>query len=163
MIEEWRPVARWPEYEVSNLGRVRRVETGAIRKPVSVSGYQAMRLTRPGGEGETILVHRAVALAFLRKPRRARNQVNHKDSNRWNPRLDNLEWVTASQNIKHGYDHGACCAKGARNGHSKLNDQAVAEIRASDSGHFPSLALRFGVSIATIRDVSARRTWKHLS
>lgn len=160
--ELWKPVRGWPEFEVSNLGRVRRVATGFIRKPSSISGYQAMRLTRPGGHSQTILVHRAVAMAFLPRRRRKTMQVNHKDSDRWNPRADNLEWVTCAQNIQHGYDHGNCCAKGSRNGHSKINEAIVFEIRNASKDEYPVIAAFCGISMATVRDVVARRTWRHV-
>jgi hypothetical protein len=154
MTEKWLPIIDWPEYEVSNLGRVRRVATGAIRKPCNIEGYQALRLTRPGGQQKTILIHVEVARRFVKRPRRKGLEVNHIDTNRWNPRADNLEWLTRSGNAKHGYEHGNMCAKGERNGYAKLNEACVFEIRNTPKDEWPALA--------ALRDVGARRTWKHI-
>lgn len=167
MIEEWRAVADWPEYEVSNLGRVRRVDTGRIRSAILMksTGYLIVSMTRPGGERKLAAIHRLVAFAFLGEPPEPNMQVNHKDSDRANPRLDNIEWVTVSQNISHGYSHGKCNAVGSANGYSKLTDEAVTEIRRviqPDRASALNLAERFNVSKATIYDVVACRTWKHL-
>lgn len=167
MIEEWRSVAEWPEYEVSNLGRVRRVETGRVRSPILMksTGYLVVSMSRPGGDRKLAAIHRLVAFAFLGHPPAEGMQVNHKDSDRANPSLENLEWVTVSQNISHGYTHGRCNATGAANGHSKLTDAAVVDIRRlarPDRSNAIALAERFNVSKATIYDVVSGRTWKHL-
>lgn len=159
--EQWKVVEGWAAYEVSNLGRVRRAENQRIRKPIKISGYQAVTLTQDGRR-QIKLVHRLVAFAFLPQRIAKNMQVNHRDSDRWNPRADNLEWVTPSANIKHGFDHGNCNAKGESNGYSKLNEACVFEIRNSNRIEYPALAALYNVSLATVRDVAARRTWKHV-
>jgi hypothetical protein len=161
VTEEWMPVIGWPEYEVSNLGRVRRASTGAVRKPCNIAGYQALRITARG-KSATILVHREVARRFVKRPRKRGLQVNHKDCDRWNPRADNLEWVTPSQNIKHGYQFGRISAAGARNGNSLLTDEGVLAIRGAAKVEYRELAQQLGISLATVRDVAAYRTWKHI-
>ena len=97
--EEWRR-CQYPfvRYEVSNLGRVRH----ALRKMVlklsdNRYGYLGMR-TRQG----FLYPHKQVALVFCPGWREGL-QVNHKDGNKYNNRATNLEWVTASENIRHGY------------------------------------------------------------
>lgn len=170
MIEEWKPIADWPDYAISNHGRVMRTTTrgcgvaGRIRKHIYVSGYPAVTLTTRCGRRKLLTIHRLVALAFLGEPPAPDMEVNHIDADRMNPRLDNLEWVTRSQNRQHGYDVGFCDAKGQRNGQAKLTDEAVRIIReeGGDRRNWPALAARFDVSKATIRDVSTRRTWAHV-
>lgn len=171
-MERWLPVPDWPEYEVSDLGRIRRATpglqtaVGRVRKPNRSMGYQAVRLTRPGGYHRTCLVHRLVARAFLGEPPHPDMQVNHKDSDRWNAALSNLEWVTRSGNIQHGYDHGHISATGSKNGYAKLTEEAVAMIRergASCPADKKALAAEFSVSYATIHDVLRRRIWKHVA
>jgi hypothetical protein len=173
MIEEWREVKGWPEYAISNLGRVKRVApsrngqavVGAIRKPVNLSGYLAVTLSAAGKGRVLVLVHRLVALAFLGEPPHPDMEVNHKDADRQNARLDNLEWVSRSDNHRHAYREGYANAKGEANGYSKLTEAAVIDIRTrgrSDRGNWEELAAEHCVSFGTVRDVCTMRTWRHV-
>lgn len=119
VAEQWRLAPEWPEYSVSSLGRIRRNDTGRIRAAILMksTGYLMVTLTRIG-QRKMLAIHRLVALAFLGEPPTKGMQVNHKDSDRANPRLENLEWVTVSQNILHGYRSGRCNAIGEANGYS---------------------------------------------
>lgn len=170
MTEEWRTIQDWPDYAVSNHGRIQRITTygrgveGTIRKYLIVAGYPAVTLTNRDGRRKLIHAHRLVAFAFIGEPPSPNMEVNHIDADRLNPKLDNLEWVTKSRNRKHGYEVGYANAKGERNGHSKLAHADALTIRAhsNNRSEWPSLAVRFGVSFATIRDVATARTWKHL-
>ena len=104
MSEEiWKLVADYPNYSVSNYGRVRNNKTGYILKPLEVGfGYVVVELWNKNGP-KSKKIHRLVAEAFLPNPDK-KPQVNHIDGNKKNNRLDNLEWVTASENMKHSYD-----------------------------------------------------------
>ena len=100
--EEWRrcqyPLVR---YEVSSLGRIRH----ARRKQPLVLIDQGMGYLKFSagikGKQRTFKVHRQVALSFCEGWREGL-QVNHKDGNKHNNRATNLEWVTASENQRHG-------------------------------------------------------------
>ncbi len=171
MTEEWRPIEGWPDYEVSNFGQVKRItswgcgKAGRIRKPIIVSGYLAVTLTHRSGARKLLTIHRLVAKAFLPPPVSPDMEVNHKDADRRNPRVENLEWITRAGNRQHGYDVGFCDATGEANGYSKLTDAGVLQIRSlasADRSNWELLAARFGVSKATIRDVVTGRTWTHL-
>ena len=115
-LKTFRPVIGWEGfYEVSNLGEVRslprviRRSDGTVQtfpgKPlkamVSNNGYLVVRLSRPE-QRKTARVHRLVATAFLPNPG-ALPEVNHIDGVKTNPRFDNLEWCTSSQNRHHAY------------------------------------------------------------
>lgn len=107
MGEVWRPVVGfWNKYEVSNLGRVRRIKNNTVNI-ISINnnhhGYATVHLSDK--KSKRVLVHRLVAEAFIPNPE-GRPQVNHKDGNKDNNRVDNLEWVTASENVKHAYNSG---------------------------------------------------------
>lgn len=119
MQETWSPVKGYVGYyEVSTLGRVRRLPKlltnylgvkrfykGRILKLIrNPNGYLKVELSR-NGKRKQLLVHRLVATAFLRNPQKKRT-VNHRDSNRSNNYLDNLEWATHSENALHGYIYG---------------------------------------------------------
>ena len=97
MQEHWKAIKKNPNYEVSDLGRVRNVKTGRVLKTfTSCGGYLRVDL----GRNCRVKVHRLVALAFC-GPRRGRPVVNHKNRDRHDNRACNLEWVTYAENTAH--------------------------------------------------------------
>lgn len=111
MAEEvWRTADAWTNYEVSDLGRVRRrtpshaTHVGRLLKPYPNRGYPAVSIWRDGKRYQPS-VHSMVATAFL-GPRPEGQQINHKDGDTLNPRLDNLEYVTPSENTQHAIKTG---------------------------------------------------------
>jgi hypothetical protein len=118
-IEVWLPIRGYENfYEVSIMGNVRgldrivgarsnglRLQKGALLRPGKDSrGYLQVCLNK-GGKHKMHLVHRLVVKAFLSNDG-VRNDVNHIDSNRTNNNLENLEWVTKSENQIHAYKMG---------------------------------------------------------
>lgn len=164
-FEEWRVIADWQDYAVSSLGRIKRLTTrnsgvaGTILAQFLVAGYPAVNLSG-GGRRKSVRVHRLVAEAFIPNENGG-TEVNHIDASRDNNQVKNLEWVSASGNRLHAYSHGKLQAAGENNGYSKLTEPAVAVIR--NGGSEAGLAAQYGVSVRTIRDVRARRTWDHVS
>lgn len=105
MIIMWKRIDGYDNYEVNELGQVRNSNTGRILKPnKNARGYWYVVLSKKC-KLKTLRVHRLVALAFLPntddKP-----EVNHKDANKDNNNVENLEWVTHLENIKHAIDLG---------------------------------------------------------
>lgn len=90
-------------YEISNLGRLR--NSRKIMKTFTInSGYQAAKLVKDGVR-YSILIHRVVAQTFLDKPQDA-TEVNHKNQEKTDNSVDNLEWLTCSENKRHSLDNG---------------------------------------------------------
>lgn len=117
MDEVWREVKGYEGiYEVSNLGRVRSLErfrknNGGLQKTpqrllsldrVNHKGYVLVHLSK-NGTNKNISLHRLVADAFIPNPG-GKAQVNHKDGDKRNNSVDNLEWVTGKENINHAFD-----------------------------------------------------------
>ena len=109
MTEVWKIIEDYPNYSVSNLGRVRNNKTGRIIKAVVSGGRKRYRIY--SGKcfnvvlyppRKTFKVHRLVAMAFIPNPDN-KTEVNQKDGNRLNNFVSNLEWVTGSENILHAY------------------------------------------------------------
>ena len=98
-IEEWKQINDYDNYEISSLGNVRNSKTGRVLKLTCKGGYVFTGLSK-NSNGKTIPVHRLVALAFIDNPEN-KPQVNHKDKNRSNNTISNLEWSTASENNIH--------------------------------------------------------------
>lgn len=94
-------------YEVSDTGILRNVKTQKIVKGcVEKNGYIRVRIeNKELGRVVRTTIHRLVAEAYIPNPQN-KAQVNHIDLNKQNNRVDNLEWVSASENMKHAYSKG---------------------------------------------------------
>lgn len=109
--EAWRQVDGYP-YEVSDHGRVRRtvrrsgVWSGRIlRQAFDGHGYPFVVLCRDG-QAKQIKVHKLVLAAFVGPRPSPKHQCNHRDGNKRNNVLANLEYVTASENVRHAWRTG---------------------------------------------------------
>ena len=105
-LVEWRDTYIYGEqYEISNTGLVRNKHTKHILTPQQdKKGYLRVRMSLHDVKA-TAKVHRLVAVAFIPNTEN-KPQVNHKDTNKHNNRVDNLEWVTNGENQIHAYKHG---------------------------------------------------------
>lgn len=95
-------VMRMPKTVVDSIGRVRTFPGHIMRKYNGCHGYDYVTLSKDGVE-RSEFVQRMVALTFVKNddPQR-KTEVNHIDENKKNNRADNLEWVTRSENSRHG-------------------------------------------------------------
>ena len=108
MEEIWKPIG-YEGYEVSNLGRVKSYKydkiNGKIMNPYkNTKGYLQIDLQLDGRKRENrvhLAVHRLVAIAFIPNPDNL-PQVNHKDEDKTNNCVDNLEWCTNDYNAHYG-------------------------------------------------------------
>ena len=99
MTEELRPIQDFPNYNVSNLGNIKNITNDKILKPYVKSGYYHVSLVNDTTK-KTCKVHRLIALAFIENPEN-KSDVNHKDKNKLNNDLANLEWMTRQENNIH--------------------------------------------------------------
>ena len=183
--EIWKAIPGYEgSYEVSNLGKVRSLDRyvghnygekqrriGCILSPRKGPYLNVCLLKKQLRRNDVI--HNLVMEAFIGKKPNGYH-VNHKDSNKWNNRLDNLEYVTPSDNMLHAFKNGIIKPlRGEENGHSKLKATQIIEIRmlygeniggryGRGNMTFRELAKRFNVSFGHIRDIVYRRKWKHL-
>lgn len=177
--EIWKPVIGYEaEYEVSNSGKVRSLDTiqrrsngrticnfkikGKILKPYKTGrngGYLTVSI-----HGKNHKVHRLVAEAFIPNPDNL-PQVNHIDGNKNNNTIENLEWVTNLENMRHAFETGLHLV-GENVYNSKLTAEQVKAIREEYTPKTrgkgaKSLAKKYGVSDITIRNIIKGRKWKH--
>ena len=101
-MEEWRPIVGFEGlYEVSNTGQVRNSVKGKLLSPgFDHNGYLKCVLSKKG-KTKTIYIHRLVAQAFIPNPM-CLKQVNHKDEDKSNNNVENLEWCDAKYNVNYG-------------------------------------------------------------
>lgn len=102
MIEEvWKDIEGYEgHYQVSNMGRVRRIRTRLLKPGKNFGGYSVVTLC-VNAERKNVLVHRLVAKAFVPNPRNV-DVVNHLDECPDNNCADNLAWVTLKENTNYG-------------------------------------------------------------
>ena len=108
-------------------------------------------------------IHRLVAEAFIPKIE-DKNYINHINGDKADNRIENLEWVTLSENTKHAFDTGLKSHKGEKHPQSKLKEQDIYEIfNLYYKGYKrKQIAPIFNVSHYTITDVLNRKSWKHI-
>ena len=109
MKEIWKDIKGYEGlYQVSNFGRVKS-STKILANRLSKRGYYIVTLYK-NAKGVTKTVHRLVAQAFIPNPDNL-PQVNHKDENKLNNRVDNLEWCTAKYNINYSSAKPILCVE----------------------------------------------------
>lgn len=168
--EEWRPVVGYEGvYEVSNVGRVRRIgkahgaRVGMVLKTrLNWGGYPSVRL-RVDDKSFNASVHVLVCQAFVGPSPGGGYEVNHIDSDRTNPVATNLEWVTRSGNITHARAAGRVNdRRGEQKPGHKLTWAAVREIRSSTESAV-ALGRKYGVHNSTISDIRRGEKWREES
>lgn len=176
MEEIWKQIDDgYGQYQISTFGRVRslkRKNEKILSLDKDRNGYMNVKLSKDGVI-QKFKVHRLVALAFIANPDNL-PEINHKDGNKANNCINNLEWTTRSQNMKHAYDTGLKVVSeesggvsyGENNGRHKLTQQDVDEIRALYIPNDPkyggrALARKYGISKTTIQAILHNQTWKN--
>ena len=145
--EVWKSIGK-TGYEVSDLGRIRRGER-ILAGSYHSDGYTFMTIT-----GEQLPLHRFVANAFIPNPNNL-PEVNHKDGNKMNNSVENLEWVTRSENMKHAHELGLQ-PKGLSTYSGKFTEEQREKIKQlwNDGRHSKrELARIYNVSHTCINDI----------
>lgn len=172
MNEQWKNIVELDGYyAVSNMGRVKRLSRfiektnhrnqkkvfwdGRVLKQKIDNGYFRIDLCKDGVK-KCFSVHRLVATAFIKNPKNLPN-INHKDFDRKNNRVENLEWCTQKENVRHAIKNGrvgdSC---GSKHWNSKLNTNQVIEIVKSKLKP-KILAKKYDVCVNTIYDIKNGR------
>ncbi len=166
-MEEWRPVWGFEgKYEVSNQGRLKNVQegaghvTGRILKPgLNLGGYLQCDLGAYGGRHS---LHLLVMQAHVgQKPEGL--EINHKNGNKTDNRLENLEYCTKSENDLHK-TRVLGTGRGESHGNAKITEDDVREIRrlAADGITQREIAKRFNLTHPNVGYIVRRTAWSHV-
>lgn len=149
MKEVWKDIEGYEGiYQISNLGRVKSLERKdflghrrkekILKQKINKYGYKALSLWKNAKKIDCV-VHKLVASAFITNTEN-KPQVNHKNGNKTDNRVENLEWCTNKENSVHAWRNGLMettrqaiinrtKGKGINHGRSKLTEKQVLEIR----------------------------------
>ncbi|MCW0032043.1 HNH endonuclease [Burkholderia pseudomallei] len=168
MTEIWKPIPEWPEYGVSNEGRVRlsidgyRKKAGHVLKPWLNRDRLQVELRRVG-ERKKYFVHQLVVLAFLGSAPTVDHEIAHWEGNTQNNRLGNLRYATPIENAADKHRHGRT-VRGEAVHTAKLRESDIPLIRAAMAKGLSqrAVAAAFGVSKHAIYLIGSGKTWKHV-
>ncbi len=181
--ELWKPISGWEEmYAVSTLGRVKsfarafpiyfkRWNVHTMRhkaeKILKGTGWPYPRVELKAAHHFLwIHIHRLVAEAFIPNPE-GKPCVNHKDGNKKNNHISNLEWCSYAENAHHARDvllveFNPRPLVGEQCGFSKLKERDVLDIREIEGQTHRSIAKMFGVNRSLIGLIRSRKIWAHI-
>uniref|UniRef100_A0A6M3MAQ7 Putative homing endonuclease n=1 Tax=viral metagenome TaxID=1070528 RepID=A0A6M3MAQ7_9ZZZZ len=152
-LEEWRIVTEFPKYEISNLGRIKskwsqKCPEGKILQPrwTSWGGYMMVALYDEKRRKDRLIHHLVLEEFVCLCPFGC--EAHHKDGNKINNEVENLEWVHHFENI--GCSHG------------KLTRDQIIEIRQQkiEGTSMKDLARKFGVTYRNIVYITQKGTWR---
>ncbi len=167
--EIWKSFPLDSDYDVSNRGRVRSYKTTSKRKKrrarpkllklcKRMNGYIHTVLTL-SGVGQSYSVHRLVLTTFIGP---SKLHCNHKNGIKTDNRLENLEWVTRSENALHAFRTGLIVSiKGEDHPLAKLDEKTARKIKY-DTGTGAEISRKYGVKQGTVYCIRAGKTWKHI-
>lgn len=174
--EIWKPVTGYEGfYSVSSFGRIRQdakrggTSCGKILNFKKSSGRYYRTIFCVNGRRKAFNIHCLVAREFIGE-RPYKFVINHKDCDRYNNHVDNLEYVSTIDNIRHSHNNGIG-AHGERIKLAKLTDKEVLKIRekykkginqSCRGNSYNILAKQFSVKKSCIANIIHRRTWKHI-
>lgn len=167
--EQWKEAPGFPDYSVSNFGRIKRVTLGGnnfckvgriLKCSLEDNGYPRVGLYL-NKKVIRVLVHRLVAIAFIGPPPTEKHEVAHYDNDRANSCVNNLRWATRKENHADKKIHGTSQC-GSRNGNSKLTLDQVEDIKTSND-KLRVIAERHGVHKGTVWMIRSGRSWSHLN
>lgn len=182
MKEIWKDIRGYKGlYRISSLGKVESIERinyfpykGVLRKriiggillkqKINTYGYFCIALCKNGKMKHYILSN-LIGKHFIPNPDN-KFAINHKDGNKLNNNINNLEWLSVSENLKHAHRTGLIDNKGSKNPNHKLTEADILQIRKLFPPAFDytqvDIARIYNVNKGQISCIIKRKTWSHI-
>lgn len=159
--EKFYDIKNYEGYKITKSGKIYSLKTNRFLKFDYSTEYPRVRLYNKAKQDfDTLLVHRLVAIQFIPNPRNL-PYINHKDCNKKNPSMYNLEWCTAQYNINYAYQHGQMGTEES-NPNSKLTQEEVYNIyklNEQDGKSYKEIANIYNISANTVSDIIRGKRW----
>jgi len=175
-MEIWKDIEGFEGcYQVSNLGRVKSIGRIVVKKEGDNQNVKEKILKNSNngfgytkiivnlfGNPKTFLIHRLVAKAFIPNPEN-KPEVNHINGIKTDNRVENLEWVTKSENSKHAHKIGLKNHKGENSPFSRLTNEIVRKIKYEhkELNQF-QLAEMYNIHQSTVSYIRSGKRWGHI-
>lgn len=173
--EVWKDIKGFEDrYSVSNFGRVYSKYSKKIMNLSTNQGGYKYFMAKRAGKVKNLLVHRQVAVCFLDPPseeliQKCSNEhhglvlVNHKDGDKSNNNVLNLEWSDGHQNMSHAFSTGLCInsgVSGTKNSNASITDKSIIEsirneplIKWKRGCSITDIALKYEISVSVARKI----------
>ena len=177
-MEIWKDIENYEGlYQVSNLGRIKglerstsfgnnktRIRKSQILKPILNKGYARQKLCK-NGKAKCCLIHRLVGYAFMENPYNKKT-INHKDGNKLNNNVNNLEWNTHRENVRHSFKElNRKSGQWMLGRKGKLHNRSKSVICTTTNQYYDSITIaaeQLGIRVACIsRVLRKERTHTH--
>ena len=165
MYKEFKPEGCNKTYLVYDDGRIFDVKLNKFKKPaLHRKGYLKYSFYIDNKD-KKIFAHRLILMLFNPVENMNELQVNHKDGNKQNNHLDNLEWVTQSENQKHAFSNGLISRKGENNSQAKLTEDEVLEIvdMLKSKEKVKYISEKFHISESAVYLIKNKKKWIYLT
>ena len=163
----WTPKEFYMDYSIDEYGGIYH-NGNKLAWHINENGYATITLHNAHGY-KYYKVHRLVMYNFDKVFHPFLTDVNHKDGNKLNNHISNLEWCTRSYNIKHAYDNGLhlpAPSKGEKNGNSKYTKKVISKVIIDiHNGKLSrtEISEKYGIPKETISAIKTKRIWRWLS
>ena len=175
--EIWKTIDGFSKYQVSSYGRVRCIKRSRgshyreweypiiLKQKLCKKGYCVIGIVGDNGKKKSRRVHRLVGSCFIKNPNNL-PQINHINGDKELNTIENLEWISNTENMRHSYKIGLRVesSKGEKNGRSLLKEEDIIYIYNNpDRKNIAELAKKYDVDKSTITSIYSGKNWGYLT
>lgn len=162
-MNKFKTIKDFPNYKINSIGQVRNIKTGKfINIRVSKIGYKTCNLWK-NNKYKTKYIHRLIATYFIKNPY-GYNVINHKNGNKLDNSINNLEWCSIKQNVCHAIELGLI-PLGEKRKNSKLTNAIAKQIYEelhNNNCTNKELSIKYKISQTQISDIRNKKAWKQI-